>query len=348
MFSAITDKLTIACLLSRETKKAFTRYQLIKAYPTRKTVNQNNFYKGDLNMLALNEKKVNINEKDFTQVTVSFPDRKKPFIFLIPGNDKKFYPDLKRVISILNNGIDILSFVDKMQLLSIYNISYHSSGKIEGIFSLDSTATNCLFCDSMRNVAKNNQAHICGMCYDFAQEQYKVQALNRHSLNLMIMSTVEFSVEELATLTAGELVRINSSGDIENIIHAKNMIKYAISHPFSSVALWAKNTVPVISACDELGKPKNITLIQSSCIIGNIPKKAKYFDYVFVVYANKNSIEKAINSGACECNGKKCRECGFKCYKKLWPCDSVIAEYLRGIDASKRKTISELTQGGEK
>ena len=108
---------------------------------------------------------------------------------------------------------------------------------------------------------------------------------------------------------------------------------------YAKCALWAKHTVPVIQACKTYGKPENLTLIYSSPIIGLIPRLPEYFDYVFVVFPDKETTKAAIENGACECNGKKCRECGYKCYKHEWANGSVIAELLKGVNANERKTI---------
>lgn len=252
----------------------------------------------------------------------------------------KFEKDLETVKNIFDKGIDNLTSVDRMALLAVYRPSYHESGKIEGVTSFDSTATNCEFCRMMREANKDNPACICNYCYDFAQEQYKIQALNRHTLNMLIMSTVEFTVEELATLPATGIIRIDSSGDTPNLIYARNMIKICYAFPHSHVGYWAKNASPVISACDDLGKPSNLILVQSSVLIGRSAKKAKYFDYVFTVYPDKDMTLEAMANGAAECNGKKCRDCGYKCYFGTHDSEN-IAELLRGVNKETVKAIKE-------
>lgn len=269
------------------------------------------------------------------------------FEFVIDqAKDKKIVKDLLLVADILQKGIENLNHVDKLKLLSVYNVAFHGSGKIEDILSLDSSAHNCEFCKKMREAAANNPLHICGMCYDFLQEiSFKGRPVrNRHSLNLLIMSKVEFTIEELKTLHGTQIVRINSSGDTENKIYAENMIKYVYGHEYTNTAYWAKNTLPIIAACDKYGKPKNLILVQSSPIIGKPSKLAKYFDYVFTVYLTKEDIEKAVNNGACECNGKKCKLCGFKCYLGTWAKGSNIAEFLRVNEKERKRLVAFMKQ----
>ena len=236
---------------------------------------------------------------------------------------------------------EIINHDDRMMLLNIYQVPFHDSGKIEGIFSCDSSCNNCDFCKKIRENGKNNPLVICNYCYDNEQENRWKNVKNRHGLQLLIMSSVEFTIEELSTLKIYGICRFNSSGDIQNITMAKNYLNIAKSHPLVKFALWAKNVFPVIVATAEIGKPENCVYIQSSILIGMPSKKAKYFDYVFTVYPDEESLLQALKNGACECNGKKCFDCGYKCYEKAWKENANIAEFLRIKKENTRKAIIE-------
>ena len=142
------------------------------------------------------------------------------------------------------------------------------------------------------------------------------------------MSSVDFSVQELAMLPSAMIDRINSSGDMENAVHAGNMVKYAIAHSSALVGLWAKNDAAVQAAFDKYGKPANVVYISSSPRINHKRKLPDRADYTFTVY-DAEHIAAAIASGSMECNGKKCMDCGYKCYYGTWPKGSDIAELLR-------------------
>jgi len=246
------------------------------------------------------------------------------------GKPGKFEKDLAVVQGIFEKGIDNISIADRYTLINIYNVAFHESGKIEGISSLDSSATNCAFCKACRAAANGDNDHICTHCYDMTQEAYRFAALNRHTLNMLIMQTVEFSIEELRMLPASGIVRVNSSGDAPNKTYALNMLRYAIAHDSANVAVWTKNHIVYIQAIKEIGyKPANVILIKSSRYINKPEKLPEFFDYVFTVYNNKTAVEEAIKNGAMACNGKKCMECGFSCYFGKWPKGSNIAELLR-------------------
>lgn len=259
----------------------------------------------------------------------------------ITGISKKFDKDLYRVVEILSK--EKLTAADRLELIRIYAPAYHDSGKIEGITSCDSSCRNCQFCQKMLAAAKADPTIICGLCYDEAQEKYKLNSVNRHSLNMLIMMTVEFTEKELKMIRLTTETRINSSGDTPNVIYAKNMLRMSKVHRDVRVGYWAKHTAPVIEACDELGKPKNVTLVQSSPRIGTPVKLAKYFDYTFTVYPDEKSVLRAIANGASPCNGMKCETCGKKCYYRKHKKGSDIAELLRGVSDAQRKILVDLT-----
>lgn len=260
------------------------------------------------------------------------------------GASKKFDRDFETCAPILKKAFDGQepTAIEKIILIDTYNVSHHDTGKIAGINSMDSTATNCEFCKNEREAAKDNPAHVCGGCYDFEQENsYKGRNMvNRHTLNMLIMMLVRFTREELARVRVGRLNRVNSSGDTPNKTYALNMLDLAFINKWALFGYWAKNTKDVISACDEIGKPENMILVQSSCIIGKATKIKKYFDYTFTVYVNHETTDNAIKSGSMECNGKSCKECGYKCYYGSWKKGANVAEYLR-IGKEQRNAIEK-------
>jgi len=268
--------------------------------------------------------------------------RGREFAYASNEKTKSFENELFTVANILEKSNNEITAAERFMLLKIYRPAFHKSGKIENIMSYDSTATNCEFCAAMRKAAENNPLHICGYCYDYSQEHgYKgVNIVNRHTLNMIIMSEIEFTVDELKMLPVAAINRINSSGDVPNVTYARNMIKLCFAFQFVKFAFWAKNTAAVIAAVDELGKPENVTLVQSSLIIGKPAALAKYFDFVFTVYLTRDDVDAAVAAGAGECNGKKCMDCGYSCYLDVWKKAGIvnIAEYLRipGVKDAER------------
>jgi len=244
----------------------------------------------------------------------------------------KFEKDREKVLAILQK--DTVTHSDRMDLLKIYQVPYHDTGKIETMYSLDSSCNHCEYCQKIRKAGKDNPLVICNYCYDNEQEKRWINVANRHGLQMLIMSEVDFTTDELKSLRIDFVARFNSSGDVRNVTMARNYIRIMYAHPLVFFGLFAKNTLPVVIATDELGKPSNCKYIQSSPIIGGkLPRLAPYFDVQFVVFPDEQSTEKAIADGAMECNGKKCKDCGYKCYLPEenggWASGTTIAEVLR-------------------
>lgn len=259
----------------------------------------------------------------------------------ITGKSQKFDNDLRKVMDIMSKGKRRLTIKDRADLLAIYNVAYHEGGKIEGISSCDSSCANCSFCQKMIAIAEGDPTIICGHCYDLKQEQYKINALNRHSLNAIIMSVIEYDKEELCAIPLTAITRINSSGDTPNETYARNMLNLGwVNIKKANIGYWAKNIPPIVVACDAVGKPSNVVLIQSSVKIGRPAKLAPYFDYTFTVYPDKESTIAAIQRGSSPCNGMKCRVCNYKCYFKKHK-GTDIAEVAR-IPKAEAKKINNL------
>ena len=238
---------------------------------------------------------------------------------------------------------DSMTAEDRLELLNIVNVAYHDSGKIEGIYSIDSTAS-CEFCSKMIRAAIDNILMICGACYA-AADAWKEAAWRRHKLNARILSTVLFTVDELRALPVGLLCRYNEDGDTVNETMGRNYLRNAAAHPGTNFGYWYKNQPIVEKALHAEGirtrdqLPKNIRFIHSSALIGFPVRPAWHDDAIFTVYPDAATTEAAILAGAHECNGRRCRACGFFCYLAERQPEAVhIAEVLR-TNAARRKEI---------
>ena len=237
--------------------------------------------------------------------------------------------------AILQKG-DSMTADDRKTLLSLLNVAYHKdSSKIEEIYSIDSSVT-CEFCQHMRESAKHNPLVICGGCYA-AKDEWKEAAWRRHKLNARILSEVLFEKRELATLAIGDKCRYNEDGDTVNETMARNYIRIALTHLFTFFGYWFKNSIAVESGLHAEGfhrredLPENIRFIHSSTLIGFPVSPLWFDDATFTVYPDEETTIAAVSEGSHECNGKKCKLCGFFCYLlKRQPHAVNIAEVFRG------------------
>lgn len=260
----------------------------------------------------------------------------------------KFDKDVATVTSIIEKGK--FTATEKMQLLSILQPSYHTSGKIEGITSIDGSAIHCEFCKSMKAAAEKDTTIVCGGCYITALDNLYKGMTARHWLNQLILSESLYTVEQLKAVYIGtEYIRINADGDMRNATQARNVLRLAKAHKGNRVTIWFKNLPAMKEAVEKEGKPRNVRIIYSACRLNDesaaaMLEKYDWIDNVFIVYADKADTVKAIESGACECNGKKCKDCGFMCYAAHGWEKGIIAECLRGVNKEKRAALKKAVQ----
>ena len=215
---------------------------------------------------------------------------------------------------------DALTHADRLRLLRLVNVAYHArASKIDGVFSVDSSAA-CEFCQRMMAAAKDHILMICGACYA-ARDEYKEASWRRHKLNARILSSVLFTVDELKTLPIdGTLCRFNEDGDTVNVVMARNYLRIAAGHPGAMFGYWYKNTAAVEAGLIAEGittrdaRPENVRFIHSSVMIGFAARETWFDDAIFTVYPDEATTLAAVSAGAHECNGRKCRDCGYTCY----------------------------------
>lgn len=200
-----------------------------------------------------------------------------------------------------------LSMKDQITLVNGIWIVHHNALKLEGIDSISSSVLDNVLCWLRRNI----ENCVCKYCY--AANQQKVQyALCEHGIiNGLILRNCLLSVKALKNLALKTLfVRIESFGDVANVIQARNYIRIIKAFPRKHFAIWSKNPGIWKRAFDLEGKPNNCTYVHSSSkvnVIDNIDTEKYYFvDHIFTVftkaYATKHGI--VIN-----CGGRKCMEC---------------------------------------
>ena len=244
---------------------------------------------------------------------------------------------------ILEKG-DAMTADDRRALLAIVNVAYHDSGKIEGCWSVDGCAC-CEFCQRMISAAEHNVLMICGACYA-AADAWKEAAWRRHTLNARILSSVLFTAEELTALHIdGPRCRFNEDGDTVNVIHGRNLLRIAETRPETWFGYWYKNKPAVEEALHAEGYhsretlPANVRFIHSSALIGFPAAETWFDDGIFTVYPDAETTAAAIAGGAWECNGRRCRDCGYHCYMmQRRPRAMHIAEVLRA-GKTKRAAI---------
>lgn len=218
-------------------------------------------------------------------------------------------------IAILNTGKKILSESAYYALVSCLWIVNHMSNKLEGICSISSSVHDNCFCRARRKI-KNC---ICSYCYAHNQQSYQTGLKEHNILNGIILRNILIPVKYFKALKIFfPYLRIESFGDVQNVIQARNYIRIIKAFPEKRCAIWSKNLMIWAEAFEKEGKPQNTTYVHSSSEL-NKPdeidrKKYKFVDHVFTVYT-KDFIKK--HNIKINCGGRKCMECIIKkinCY----------------------------------
>lgn len=187
------------------------------------------------------------------------------------------------------------------------SFSLSLTAKMLGVLSL---STNCKFnARCIRNMAIKGS--ICEHCFARGTvEQYDALSVNTRK-NLDVLTYKVIPAEAWPTFNAGDLghmIRIESFGDVQNVIQVLNYFNLALANPDCTVSAWTKNPDIYKMALDMGHKmPKNFILIQSSLFLGREQQPAfDFIEKVFTVYTDGS--DNGIN-----CAERKCRNCK-RCY----------------------------------
>lgn len=178
--------------------------------------------------------------------------------------------------------------------------------------------------------------NVCGYCYaELGEKGLKGGAVRpRYKSQGDFLRSHILTREEIPQFNPGEVIRINSHGDIESgekgVIQFINYLNMAYQNPHTYFTLWTKQGTIVNDAFRRIGfqKPRNMTFIWSNTWIDKPilrpPASYNYFDGVFNVVsfeyynANKNTlfgIKTDPKSGSrvevikCERLCQSCRAC---------------------------------------
>lgn len=225
-------------------------------------------------------------------------------------NQKKRLEHVREVIKRANAG-EIMARYEIIMILS-KAFSYHDSGKIEGLTSLDTACANNDFCHLMQE--SDAPEMICKYCYT---RSFWETATAAHYITGLILSEVTLTEEEAAAVAVPALmIRFNCDGELINQIHAANLLRIAKTHPVPTFTIWTKRPGILNAVIKTYGKPANLVCGISSPMI-NVPFRDVFTwcDFVFTVYTPRG-MEEALARGEFPCNGRKCMECRFRCYQR--------------------------------
>ena len=197
---------------------------------------------------------------------------------------------------------------DAAALVSGLWIVNHFARKLEGISSISSSVHDNCKCSLWRTI----KGCICELCYAFNQQAFQTGLREHNILNGIILRNVLLPVCALKKLSIlFDILRIESFGDVANVIQARNYIRIIKAFPGKRCAIWTKNIEIWHAAFEIEGKPENCTFVVSSPFVNKpiektILKNYPEIDHIFTVFTK--TFAKA-NNIVINCGGRKCLEC---------------------------------------
>lgn len=204
-----------------------------------------------------------------------------------------------------------------------YNIHFtlKHTGKMSGMASLSTSVIENKRCQARAKVAGS----ICEKC--FAANMFKRYGqgfTDCFAKNTEVLTSHVIPVREWPVLNC-KVFRLESFGDIQNIIQVINYFNLCKANKGTTFALWTKNP-DIIAAAITAGeiKPKNLIIIQSSSFINKAEnKRYDFIDKVFTVYSKEYISENNVNI---TCGARNCLECG-RCYTRRT--SDIVSEQLK-------------------
>ena len=184
------------------------------------------------------------------------------------------------------------------------------TGKMTGMWSL---STSCL-CNKYCLARMKDPNFICSKCYSERQMEWQENLRIKLYRNTLILTTIEIPVELMPRFNVMK-GRLESHGELNNVIQIKNFFNLCKANPRTMFALWTKNTFLFPEARKQgVRKPGNLIIIESSPKLNVITEPSDpWVDKVFTVFNKKFAREHGIEIN---CGGRCCMTCETNCYKK--------------------------------
>ena len=184
------------------------------------------------------------------------------------------------------------------------------TGKMTGMWSL---STSCL-CNKYCLARMKDPNSICSKCYSERQMEWQENLRIKLYRNTLILTTIEIPVELMPRFNVMK-GRLESHGELNNVIQIKNFFNLCKANPRTMFALWTKNTFLFPEARKQgVRKPGNLIIIESSMKLNVITEPSDpWVDKVFTVFNKKFAREHGIEIN---CGGRCCMTCETDCYKK--------------------------------
>ena len=180
---------------------------------------------------------------------------------------------------------------------------------------------------------------VCNHCY--VKRSLHISAILNYVQNFFILTSGPIPTEFIPVLNPKQvekhpLIRLESMGDLANVIQAENYMRIAAANQAAGFkfGLWTKNPNYLKQAIDSFGKPENVSTVWSMSRVNVMDydpdKWNKYFDHRFIVVEDQERKDKYLAKNGfypCKCGKRSCINCR-ECYTRRDSIETAV-ELLR-------------------
>lgn len=147
-----------------------------------------------------------------------------------------------------------------------------------------------------------NGNSICSKCFSMALNEQRDGLRDKLERNTILWSTQIIPIDCFPVVPM-EIFRLESFGDLNNIVQLTNYFNFCLANPLTRFALWTKNTF-LFPIAREFGidKPSNLIIIESAPLFNTpIEPSDRWVDKTFTVWTKEYFDADFINCGKKEC-----------------------------------------------
>lgn len=212
-------------------------------------------------------------------------------------------------------------------------VSTSMGGKMKDVYAISTLSLVNKMC--LRRM--KNEKIVCHHCY--VKRSLHITAILNYVQNFFVLTSAPIATEFIPVLNPKHaekhpIIRLESMGDLANVIQAENYLRIAAANDVFRFALWTKNPNYLKQAIDNYGKPENLSTVWSMSqvnVMDNDPDKwNKYFDHRFIVVESQELKDSYLAKNGfypCKCGRRSCVTCQ-ECYTRRTNIETAV-ELLR-------------------
>ena len=208
--------------------------------------------------------------------------------------------------------------IDKFEYLTDFKVTRKCSGKMEGLWALNTAVTVNPRCRRLSQVPD----FICAKCYASQFLGYRTSSRVRFENNYRAINKAIFSyvpdLEDAMWHIKDPVVRVEEFGDIGTLTQAINYLLIIIANPRVTFGWWTKHPALIQQALVTLGltdAPSNLSLVGSSHRMNVIEERYRQYPFlhhIFTVYRLSHTREHDV---PINCGSASCHKC-LRCYRR--------------------------------